>query len=173
MDILTNLISDISPDRLPEIQQTDKNKPKADYPRGTHIRTPDPSELSSPWKHGIAIGNKKIIARKGSEITIMELKEFFTLPCAEVITHDYSVYTPDEIVARAMDIVVKSRSSGIIHLDSFWTSEVFDESFDSMLMNRNLAILNEYISVIMRAQENQPRERRPKQRVSPNFFSED
>ena len=60
-----------------------------------------------------------------------------------------------------------------VHLDSFWTSEVFDESSDTMLMNRNLAILNEYISVIMHAQEKQPRERRPKQRVSPNFFSED
>ena len=43
-----------------------------------------------------------------------------------------------------------------------------------LFMNcRNLAILNEYISVIMRTQEKQPRERRPKQRISPNFFSED
>lgn len=70
-----------------------------------------------------------------------------------------------------MDIVVKSRSSGIVHLNSFWTSEVFSDEYDDLsLVNRNLDLLSEYISAIAHSAEKKVRSR---QRISRHFFDED
>lgn len=155
------------------LEFTTDTMPKKEYPRGTHLKTPDPSELSSPWKHGIATGNGEVIARKDSLITIMKLEEFFEIPYAEVIPHDDSVFSPDEIVRRAMSIVVKSRSSGIVHLNSFWTSEVFSEEFDDLsLVNRNLDILNEYVITMTQGVKKKMKHNH-RNVTSRNFFDKD
>ena len=171
MNLFDNLII---PDTISEslgLEFTAENMPRKEDPRGNHLRTTDPSELSSPWKHGIAIGNSKVIARKDNLITVMKLEDFFEIPYAEVIPHSDSVFSPDEIVRRAMDIVVKSRSSGIVHLNSFWTSEVFSDEYDDLsLVNRNLDLLSEYISAIAHSAEKKVRSR---QRISRHFFDED
>ena len=120
------------------LEFTTDTMPKKEYPRGTHLKTPDPSELSSPWKHGIATGNGEVI-----------------------------------IVRRAMSIVVKSRSSGIVHLNSFWTSEVFSEEFDDLsLVNRNLDILNEYVITMTQGVKKKMKHNH-RNVTSRNFFDKD
>ena len=72
-----------------------------------------------------------------------------------------------------MSIVVKSRSSGIVHLNSFWTSEVFSEEFDDLsLVNRNLDILNEYVITMTQGVKKKMKHNH-RNVTSRNFFDKD